>query len=173
MRIMVFGRPGSGKSTFAVEIGEQLSLPVYHVDKIFFKSHWQERNRESFLALKQQWIDQDDWVIDGNAMSTLETRFAHAHVAIYFNFSWSICLWRIFKRLWYPRDRRIDDRAPESAERVTWNLIRYMVCFRKRYSDKIYRFAASYPAVHFIEVNTDQQVKSLVQTLLAGANRFQ
>ncbi|MBW8308868.1 MAG: hypothetical protein K0M45_04430 [Candidatus Paracaedibacteraceae bacterium] len=57
MRIMVFGRPGSGKSTFAVEMVKKLSLPVYHVDKIFFKSHWQKRSRENFLTLKQEWID--------------------------------------------------------------------------------------------------------------------
>jgi adenylate kinase family enzyme len=169
---MLFGRPGCGKSTFAVEIGERLSLPVYHVDKIFFESHWQLRQRESFLVLKQAWIDQDKWVIDGNAMSTLETRFAHAHVAIYFNFPWYICLWRILKRLWAPRDFRIDDRAPHSPERVTWGLVRYMLCFRKRYSHKIYTLARSYPTAHFIEVTNDKQVFKLAQKLLSDKHAF-
>ncbi|AIK96097.1 hypothetical protein [Candidatus Odyssella acanthamoebae] len=170
---MMFGPPGSGKSTFAVEIGEQLSLPVYHVDKIFFESHWQERQRENFLILKQEWIDQDNWIIDGNAMSTLETRFARADIAIYFNFPWYICIWRIFKRLWSPRDRRIDDRAPHSLEQVTCSLVTYLLRFRKRYSHKIYTVARSYPTVRFIEVNNDKQVIKLAQMFLSDTPRFQ
>ncbi|MBW8308869.1 MAG: hypothetical protein K0M45_04435 [Candidatus Paracaedibacteraceae bacterium] len=69
-------------------------------------------------------------------MSILEARFGRAHGAIYFNFSWYICLWHLFKRLWFPRDRRIDDRAPYFLERVTWSFIRYMVHFRKHYNLK-------------------------------------
>ena len=34
-RIMIFGRPGSGKSTFAVELALKLNLPLYHLDKYF------------------------------------------------------------------------------------------------------------------------------------------
>lgn len=162
MRILMFGRPGSGKSTYAVKLGERLSLPVYHVDKIFFKSHWQQRDRQEFLQLIQNWVDQEHWIIDGNGMGTLESRFGRADIAIYFNLPWFICLWRLVKLLWFPRDPRIDDRAPSSPERVSWGLIKYMLFFRKRYSAKIYHLCQAYPQVRFIEVNSDQGIEELM-----------
>jgi adenylate kinase family enzyme len=162
---MIFGRPGSGKSTFSVELGEQLALPVYHVDKIFFESGWKERQREDFLQLKKNWTSQDNWIIDGNSMSSLELRFSRADIAIYFNLPWYKCLWRIFKRLWHPRDKRIDDRPPETPERVTWKLIRYMMQFRQRYNHKIYELARKYPNVHFIEIQQTQEIGSLLATI--------
>ncbi|WP_010300877.1 hypothetical protein [Candidatus Odyssella thessalonicensis] len=165
MRILMFGRPGSGKSTCAVNLGERLSLPVYHVDKIFFKSQWQARDRQEFMHLIQTWVDQEHWIIDGNGMGTLESRFGCADIAIYFNLPWFICLWRVFKRLWFARDPRIDDRAPSSPERVRWGLIKYMLFFRKRYRAKIYRLAQAYPQVRFIEVNSDEHIKSLLLNL--------
>ena len=59
-KIMVFGRPGSGKSTFAVQLAQDLSIPVYHIDKIFFEQAWIKRERSEFLELKQEWIDKDE-----------------------------------------------------------------------------------------------------------------
>lgn len=34
MRIMICGAVASGKSTFAIELGKQLSIPVVHLDDI-------------------------------------------------------------------------------------------------------------------------------------------
>ena len=34
-RIMVFGRPESGKSTFATKLGAALGIPVHHLDRHF------------------------------------------------------------------------------------------------------------------------------------------
>jgi adenylate kinase family enzyme len=36
-RIMIFGRPGSGKSTFATWLSRALNLPLHHLDKHFYK----------------------------------------------------------------------------------------------------------------------------------------
>lgn len=165
MRIMIFGRPGSGKSTYAVQLGGCLSLPVYHVDKIFFESNWKKRQREEFLGYMQGWIDEADWIIDGNSMSVLESRFATTDIALYFCPSWYVCFWRIFKRLWH-RDPRIDDRNHNTPERVTWELIKYMVQFRKRYDAKIYDLVQRYPAVRFVEVNKIHVDVDLVEALI-------
>lgn len=37
-KICIFGRPGSGKSTFALQLHKKLNLPLYHLDKYFYKS---------------------------------------------------------------------------------------------------------------------------------------
>lgn len=162
MRILIFGRPGSGKSTYAVNLGGQLKLPVYHLDKIFFESHWKKRDGEDFLKLQQIWADQPDWIIDGNGMATIERRYSKADIAIYFNFPWYLCLWRIFKRFWY-RDPRIDDRAPNSPEKVSWMLVKYLFQFRSYYNHRIYSLVRTYPNVQFIEVKTDSAAHKLLE----------
>jgi adenylate kinase family enzyme len=35
-KIMVFGLPGSGKSTFATKLAQSLNLPIYHLDRHFY-----------------------------------------------------------------------------------------------------------------------------------------
>lgn len=161
---MIFGRPGSGKSTFAVQLSRDLNIPVYHIDKIFFEQAWIKRERSDFLALKQKWMDKESWIIDGNAISSLESRFSQADVALYFNFPWYICLYRIFKRLWQ-RDRKIDDRAPNSPERVTWDLIKYMLNFRAKYNTKIEELAQKFPHVIFREIRNAQDLMVIGQEL--------
>ena len=34
-RVVIIGLPGSGKSTFAIELGEKLNIPVHHLDKFY------------------------------------------------------------------------------------------------------------------------------------------
>jgi adenylate kinase family enzyme len=52
-KVMIFGRPGSGKSTFALKLSQTTGLPLYHLDKYFFESHWKERNYQEFLSDQQ------------------------------------------------------------------------------------------------------------------------
>ena len=40
MKIMIFGYPGSGKSTAAKIIGEKLNYPILNTDKILFNKNW-------------------------------------------------------------------------------------------------------------------------------------
>ena len=49
MRIMIFGRPGSGKTTFAYELSKKLNLPLYHLDKYFFTANWVQRDYQEFV----------------------------------------------------------------------------------------------------------------------------
>ncbi|HXF90407.1 MAG TPA: AAA family ATPase, partial [Candidatus Nitrosotenuis sp.] len=91
-RIVIFGRPGCGKSTFALSLHQATGIPLYHLDKYFFTSNWVERDYGEFLAIQQSIIDQDQWIIDGNSIRSLEMRFARADLVLYFNYSKWVCL---------------------------------------------------------------------------------
>lgn len=95
-RIMIFGIPGSGKSTFSLKLSRLLNLPLFHLDKYFFVRGWKEGNYEEFLQIQRGLVDQDSWVIDGNATKSFEMRFSRADTVIYFRFNRILCLWRIF-----------------------------------------------------------------------------
>lgn len=58
-KIMIFGRPGSGKSTFSDALHKQTGLPLHHIDKYYFVENWVERDRQEFLDIQQSIVDTD------------------------------------------------------------------------------------------------------------------
>lgn len=96
MRIHITGNAGSGKSTFAKNIGDILGLHVYGLDKIVWKEDWgktppQERKKfEEEIAAKPQWI------IEGVSSIARQA----ADVTIFLDYPRSICYLRCVKRNW-------------------------------------------------------------------------
>ncbi|WP_202943300.1 P-loop NTPase family protein [Candidatus Amoebophilus asiaticus] len=69
-RIMIFGRPGSDKPTFALTLHQATGIPLYHLDKYFYTINWVERDYAEFLTIQQSLIDTKSWIIDGILMET-------------------------------------------------------------------------------------------------------
>lgn len=155
-RLMIFGMPGSGKSTFALRLSRLTGLPLFHLDKYFFTNHWQERDYEEFLQIQKEFVEQEFWIIDGNATRSLEMRFSRADIVLYFRFNRLLCLWRIFKRL-YSKNPHISDRAEGCKEMVRFRLIRYLWGFNNRVKTSIGQLRKTYPEVRFEEVLNDRQ----------------
>lgn len=132
MRIVIFGRPGSGKSTFAYRLSQETGIPVFHMDKYFFSQSWAKRPTEDFVADVREIIAQDHWIVDGNATKSIQERFERATHILYFNYPKLVCLWRIFKRI-FSKLEVIDDRAPHCPERPSLKLITYMWRFERRF----------------------------------------
>jgi adenylate kinase family enzyme len=156
-QIMIFGRPGSGKSTFALKLSKNKGLPLYHLDKYFYEDNWKERDYNEFLEIQQSLVNQDKWIIDGNSTKSFEMRYSKADLAIYFNYPKAICYWRIFKRL-FCKDKQIDDRATGCKETVRWSLLKYMWSFEERVANQLTELKRKYPNCRFIEVTKDEDL---------------
>lgn len=161
-RIMIFGLPGSGKSFFAIRLGKLLDIPVEHLDRYFYVDNWVERDYNQFLYIQEDLIKNERWIIDGNAIKSLEMRFKEADIVLYFRFNRLFCLWRIFRRL---LDHRISDRADGCLENVRWRLVRYLWEFNKRVKQSIQELQAKYPHVPFYELRNQQDIKNFVNNL--------
>lgn len=159
-RIMIFGRSGSGKSTFALRLSKATGLPLYHLDKYFFKSNWLERDYQNFLEDQQSLVNQSKWIIDGNSTKSYEMRYVKADLALYFIYPRYICYYRIFKRLFY-KDKQIDDRAENCRETISFSLIKYMWNFETRISKQLANLKKRYPKCKLIEVRSDKDLKKL------------
>ena len=162
-KIMIFGRPGSGKSTFALKLGKMLNLPVEHLDRYFFIENWVERDYSDFLQIQENLLKKESWIIDGNSCRSLEKRFSKADVALYFHMSRFLCLWRIFKRLFVKRE--ILDRAEGCSEQVRFRLIRYLWTFDKRVKIPIQQLREKYPKVQFHEFRREKDVERFFKGL--------
>lgn len=157
---MIFGKPGSGKSTFAVNVAKNFDFPVYHIDQYFFTNHWKERDKHEFLSILQSQISQNQWIIDGNALTYLSIRYQKCDLAIYFDLPFCKCLWGVFKRRIFP-NKKINDRAPQCPERVSWNLLKYLWNFNKRADQILARLKKNYPNVLLIVVRNRSDLKWL------------
>lgn len=163
-RIMIFGRPGNGKSTFALKLHKKTGLPLYHLDKYFYTKNWVERNYADFLRDQQRFVDQNEWILDGNFTRSLLMRFERATVVIYFNQPRWFCYWRVFKRL-FTKDSQIDDRANGCHETIRWSLLKYMWSFEKRVEEQIKAFKIVYPHIKFYEIKNKKECETLLKLL--------
>lgn len=168
MRIMIFGRPGSGKSTFALKLAKKFDLPLYHLDKYFFTTNWIQRDYEDFLEDQYAIVAQKDWIIDGNSLQSLSIRYSEADICIYFNYPRLLCLWRLIKRN-FTKNTEIDDRAQGCPERISWSLIKYMWTFEYRLNNRLTQqlqmFQELYPQVKFYAVHNDQELEKVMAEL--------
>lgn len=110
-RILVIGNSGSGKSTFSKYLGENLNIPVTHLDKVFWKPGWETLNREEFDSIIKEIILRDSWIIDGNYTRTLGHRASRAELIYFFDYPVNFCIYRIYKRIFRSKfriERRYD-----------------------------------------------------------------
>ncbi len=163
-RIIIFGRSGSGKSTFALKLHQALGIPVYHLDRYYFIENWLKRDDLEFMDMQRSFVAEKKWIIDGTQVKSLETRYKRADVFIYFNYPFWRCLWRICKRR-FGKDSRILDRAEGCGEQVAWDLVSYTWRFRERVKDVLPALRQKYPDVQFIEVRSDKELPQVMERL--------
>ncbi len=161
LRITIYGRPGSGKSTYALKLSQKLNIPLFHLDRHFFVEDWKERDTEEFLSIQEQLVSQEEWVIDGNSIKSLELRYARSHLVLYFNYPRWLCIWRVFKRQFISKDPAIQDRAPGCNERISWKLLTYLWTFEERVAQPIQTLRQKYPSVSFFEVRGQDDLEKI------------
>ncbi len=170
-RIMIFGRPGSGKSTFAFWLHNKTEIPLFYLDRYFYIRNWIERDYNEFLKIQEKMVNKKSWIIDGNCLSSLEMRYQKANICIYFNLPIYICYWRLLKRYFY-KDKRIKDRAEGCKETIYFKLLKYMWNFDIRVNPIIQKLKKNYPKVDFYEIKSNFQLQQLKKKLKTDyANR--
>ena len=65
-RMMIMGRSGSGKSTFAYELIKKLIFLYITWINIFLRIIGNRRNYLEFIAIQQELVNKEQWIIDGN-----------------------------------------------------------------------------------------------------------
>ena len=75
-RICICGPSNSGKSTLADAIARKRGSKAIHLDQLHHLPHtnWQIRPADEFVALHDQAINGDKWVMDGNYSNCLPQR---------------------------------------------------------------------------------------------------
>jgi adenylate kinase family enzyme len=150
-RIMILGSGGAGKSTLARQLGDVLSLPVTHIDQLF----WQPQHAV---------VTQPQWIMDGNYTSTLDIRLAHADTVIVLNMPRWLCLYRVIVRRIVYHNRTRPDMGADCPEHLTWEFLQFIWNYPKRIPALKSRLA-TLPDTQVIYLNSPAEVSAFLTTL--------
>lgn len=99
LKILIIGCSGSGKSTFARALNQQLEIPILHLDRIWHAMDHNENSKLEFKKMQQDFMaENENFIIDGNYRGTMDIRIPHANVIIWFRVPRRTSLFRVIKR---------------------------------------------------------------------------
>ena len=144
-RIMIVGNGGAGKSTLAQKIGQVLTLPVHHLDSLFWQPGWVETEREVFIQKQQQILSNDRWVVDGNYSGTMDVRIASADTVILLDYSRWVCLWGVISRRIKYRNSTRPDVGEGCPERLDWAFLKWVFTYPEKGKARALKHFAELP----------------------------
>lgn len=119
MKIAVLGYSGAGKSTLARALGERYGVPVLHFDTIQFTPGWQERDRDEAHRLVHDFMENPEWVIDGNYTKfEYERRLEEADRIVLLLFPRLACFVRAWRRFFRFRGKSRPDMTEGCNEKM-------------------------------------------------------
>ena len=65
-RILVIGCPGAGKTYFSKRLSQILSLPLIHMDNLYWNKDKTSVTTEELEKRLLPYLEKDEWIIDGN-----------------------------------------------------------------------------------------------------------
>lgn len=126
-KIVLIGCPSSGKTTLAKKLSVLLDIPIHHLDKIFWTNEGHLK-QDVFIALQQEMMKGEKWIIDGNFMKSKSyiMRLDNADTIIFFAFSKIIIYWRLLKRFFKYFNKYRPDMGGSAKFHIDWKLIKFI-----------------------------------------------
>jgi adenylate kinase family enzyme len=126
-RVLVIGPCGAGKSTLAGELGQQLKLPIFHMDQLNWRPGWVESSKDAIRERLAGIVATDRWLIDGTYGGTLGERLVRADTVIYLDYPIRLCVARLLRRIWTYRGRTRPDMTEGCPERFDLEFLIYLM----------------------------------------------
>ena len=100
MRVVVLGRGGAGKSTFATRLGALTGIPVTELDTHFWQRGLEPTPTRRWAAIQGELVTPERWILDGDLAhyDVLDVRLKAADTVIILDFSFWRCALRAARR---------------------------------------------------------------------------
>jgi adenylate kinase family enzyme len=98
LKIAVIGSPGSGKTYLANHLADELCLPLYSLDSLYFQANWEEPTWQDWSTRHDNLLTHPCWIIEGNNLPTLNSRVAASDIVVLFDLPPWLCCLRILRR---------------------------------------------------------------------------
>lgn len=161
-KIIVIGCPGSGKTTLAKIVADTLSLPLVHLDSLFWKEGWEHISREEFDEKLSCELEKDRWIIDGNYSRTIKMRLDCADTVVFLDYPAYVCVWRVIKRLVSNYGKTRSDMGTDCPERFDYEFIKYVWNFNKTERKKLYEKLADVSGKQIIIIHNKKELENFL-----------
>lgn len=138
-KIAIIGCGGAGKSVLSKKLGDLLSLPIHHLDCMFWQPGWLASEREDFIQKQAEVFTDDQWIMDGNYSGTLDIRLINADTIIFLDLSTIVCLRGLITRYFKYRNISRPDMTQGNNEKITLEFLNYVCTYRSRQRPEIMR----------------------------------
>ena len=162
-RIIIIGCGGAGKSTLARQLGENLDIPVVHLDRLFWRPGWVQVSPEEFDELHRAEISKDRWIIDGNFGRTIPDRLARCDTVIYLDFSRFTCLMGVLKRVLTTYGTVRPDMGEGCPERIDFEFLQWVWNFNKNKRAHNYALLQEASHAHVIILKNRREVSAFLE----------
>ena len=157
-KIIVIGCPGSGKSTFSKKLSEKTVIPLYHLDMMYWNEDKTTVNKNIFLERLGAVIQKDEWIIDGNYISTMEQRMLACDTVIFLDYPLEICLDGVKSRQGKARSDMPWIETEEDLE-----FIEFIKNFAKEQRPIIINLLEKYSDKHIIIFNSREEASEYIK----------
>lgn len=97
-RIAVVGSTGSGKTTLAGLLADELNLKHIELDALHWEADWSAAPMARFRQRVTDALAADDWTIDGNYSKVRQIIWAQADTIVWLDYAFPLIMWRLFRR---------------------------------------------------------------------------
>ena len=99
-KIVIFGKPGSGKSTLSKRLASATGIRLHALDSIEFKQNGDKVDCATYDEAHENILSSDSWIIDGfGPIESFNKRLGVADTLIYIDLSYRVSYWLVTKRL--------------------------------------------------------------------------
>ena len=168
-KIAIVGCGGSGKTHLANRLATLLSLPLTHLDGVYYDADWNSLPQDEFATIQHHLVSAPRWLIEGNYAGTLPIRVAAADTVIFLDLPARTCLIGIVRR----RCRyRGGQHAQEGVyDRLTWSFIRYIWGYRKTMRPRVQTLVAEHGGdIELITLTSRRQADRFFLRIQAGSD---
>ena len=137
-KIIILGSPGAGKSTFSFALAEKTGLPLYHLDKMFWREGWVNVSKDELDAQIKDVLRKDEWIIDGNYSRTIPMRLEKCDTVFYLDYPRLVCFFGVVRRVLESLGKTRPDMAEGCPERFDLEFHQYTWKFRKNQREKLF-----------------------------------
>lgn len=164
-RVMIVGGPGSGKSTFAIALGDITGLPVFHMDLIHHLAGWVERPLQEKIPMANTIEAKAKWIFEGGLSATYANRAARADTVIWLDLPLTVRLARILKRRVQYNTKPRPDLPENCPEQVSLEFTSFIIRTRNTHREKIAQTIADAPHLKVHHIRTAKGADTLLEWL--------
>ena len=162
MKLIIIGCPGSGKSTLSFKLEEILCCPVLHLDKIYHIDNERRISREELCQKVDEFASSsENWIIDGNYVSTVEQRVKLADTILLLDLPKKTCLKNIVDRSKKEKTRDMADGFDNSILREEF--VEFVEKFKKDTLPKIMEILKKYPQKDVMILKSYRQIDDYIR----------